>query len=111
MSLSFLRSHLVTLSIVALTVQPRLAGGQSATPSPDASYVSARSGPGRFPLSVTGKSAPLLVSAAEYSGVSRAAHDLRADIGRVTHVEPVLSVDAVPAHASRDVVIIGTLGK
>jgi hypothetical protein len=50
-----------------------------------------------------------LISSEEPPGVLRAARDLRADIGRVSSIEPELSLDtAPPTHA---LVLIGTLGK
>jgi hypothetical protein len=72
-------------------------------------YVATSAGPGRFPLSVGGRAAPLYLSAADYPGVLRAANDLRSDIGRASSAEPTVSVDSVP-NAGR-VVIIGTIGK
>ena len=73
------------------------------------SYVAPNAGPGRFPLAVNGRVAPLYVSDADFPGVARAARDLQADLGRVTGTEPTLATDTVPgAHTS---VIIGTIGR
>ncbi|HTE47120.1 MAG TPA: glycosyl hydrolase 115 family protein, partial [Gemmatimonadaceae bacterium] len=51
----------------------------------------------------------MLVSSQDYPGVTRAARDLRADLLRVSRVEPAFTTDS--ATPSRDVVVIGTLGK
>jgi hypothetical protein len=73
------------------------------------SYVSPEPGAGRFALYGGGRAAPVHVSARDLPGVLRAAGDLRADIGRVTGVEPRLVVDSMPA--GREVVLVGTLGR
>ena len=73
------------------------------------SYISPEKGYGCFTLSASGESAPLYISGEDYPGVIRAANDLKADIGRVTNVEPQLLTESVPA--SKEVVLIGTLGK
>jgi hypothetical protein len=85
-----------------------------AAPSPadrkaEQKLVSFEPGPGRFALVAGARAAPLVVSAGDAPGVLRAASDLRADIGRVSHVEPDISRDALPAGA--ELVLIGTLGK
>jgi hypothetical protein len=73
------------------------------------SYVTSSAGAGRFPLLVNGRAAPLYVSASDFTGVLRAARDLRGDIGRVSQAEPALAMDALPN--ARAIVIVGTLGK
>jgi hypothetical protein len=82
-----------------------------AQPLPTASdvYIAPNAAPGRFPLAANGRVAPLFVSDDDFPGVARAAHDLRADIGHVTGIEPALATDALPAE--RHVVIVGTLGR
>jgi hypothetical protein len=50
-----------------------------------------------------------VVSSADHAGVLRVVGDLRADIKRVTGVEPAVSRDTVPT--GRDIVLIGTIGK
>jgi hypothetical protein len=65
--------------------------------------------PGSLCLFEKGKSAGIYVDKAEYPGVIRAAHDLQADIERVSGLSPVLS-NSVEA-ASGEVILIGTIGK
>ncbi|KQQ45145.1 glycosyl hydrolase [Duganella sp. Leaf126] len=62
---------------------------------------------GAVTMADNGKAAPLYVDAADHAGVLRAAHDLQADIARVTGVTPALQQGA-PAGA--DVILIGTVG-
>ena len=64
---------------------------------------------GTFPLVQAGVAARLVVDAADWPGVTRAAKDLQADINRVTGVTPTLVTSA--AAASGDVVLIGTIGR
>lgn len=66
-------------------------------------------GRGSFPLSSSGKSAPLCVSSKDYPGVLRIAKLFQIDIRNVTDVEPILSIDKIPA--AKEIVLIGTLGK
>ncbi|WP_239134212.1 glycosyl hydrolase 115 family protein [Rugosimonospora africana] len=61
-----------------------------------------------FPLVAAGRATPLMVSGQDHPGVVRVAGDLRADIGRVTGVEPEVGDRAAPA---RDIVLIGTVGR
>jgi len=82
---------------------------QDLTSRKNESYVSTRKSAGAFTLSASGKSAPLCVSSLDYPAVLRVAKDLQADIGRVSNVQPTLAVDSIPA--SREIVVIGTLGK
>ncbi|RIV25144.1 glycosyl hydrolase [Fibrisoma montanum] len=72
-------------------------------------YVSSRNGQGRFALSEGGKSAPLVVSTAEYAGVIRAVRNLQTDIRQVTNAEPTLATNQQTA--AKQVVLIGTIGK
>ncbi len=74
-----------------------------------ASYISVTGGEGRFPLSYSGKSAPLYLSSDDYSGVIKVAKLFQADIEKVTDSKPEIFVDEVPK--SKEIVIIGTLGK
>lgn len=101
MALSPVLRDLITLSIAVASV--------SGTARAQAEYVATSDGPGRFTLTKAGKVAPLVVSSADFPGVVRAAADLRGDLERVTGVEPRLSVDTLAP--TRDVVLIGTLGK
>ncbi|MEP6493469.1 MAG: glycosyl hydrolase 115 family protein [bacterium] len=102
------------LAAQALALMQLVANGTAAqkpavsAATDDAPYVASHGGAGRFAL-VAGKAAPLLVSAKDYPGVTRAARDLRADVLRVSNVEPAFHVDS--ARASREIVVIGTLGR
>ena len=62
-----------------------------------------------FPLSASGKPAPLCVSSLDYPGVLRVAGMFRNDIGSVTGTHPAVVRDSIPR--SREIVLIGTLGK
>jgi len=73
------------------------------------SYVSVNKGEGRFALSTSGKSAPLYVSSEDYPGVIRVAKLFQTDIEKVTDSRPGIFVDEIPK--SKEIVIIGTLGK
>ncbi|WP_437759818.1 glycosyl hydrolase 115 family protein [Sorangium sp. So ce1389] len=88
--------------------QPGDPGTQPHPEDPE-KYVSFEPGPDSFPLVAGGKAAPLVVSASDHPGVIRVVNDLKTDIGRVTHVEPEVSLDEIPA--AEDVVLIGTLGR
>lgn len=55
-----------------------------------------------------GTAATVVVSACDHPGVLRVVGDLRADIARVTGVEPVAVTDQVPEHGA--VVLVGTIG-
>jgi glycosyl hydrolase family 115 (putative glucuronidase)/glycosyl hydrolase family 115 len=69
-------------------------------------------GPGDFPLVRGGVAAPIVYAAADFKVVDLAAHDLAADIERVTGQKPaVLSADGAIAAARAPFVLIGTLGK
>ena len=71
-------------------------------------YLSTKSGPGRFPLVAGGKAAPLVVSGSDHPGVIRVVNDLQSDIAAVTGVQPAVSVDKLPA--ADEIVLIGTVG-
>ncbi|MEJ2567864.1 MAG: glycosyl hydrolase 115 family protein, partial [candidate division WOR-3 bacterium] len=73
------------------------------------SYISANKEEGRFPLSSSGKSAPLYVSSEDYSGVIKVTKLLQADIEKVTDSKPEIFVDKAPD--LKEIVIIGTIGK
>src|SRR5512145_3136385 len=62
-----------------------------------------------FPLSVSGKSAPLYISSGDFPGVIRAFRDLQTDIGRVTNAVPDFYSGSIPK--ANYIVIAGTLGK
>jgi hypothetical protein len=71
--------------------------------------VTTKPGSGFFPLVANGKSAKLVVSAADYPGVVRAVNDLQADIVRVTQVQPEILVNSAPT--GNQLVLVGTIGK
>jgi len=72
-------------------------------------YVEFSGKPDSLRLAAPGFAAPILLDSQDYRGVIRAVGDLRADIGRVTSIQPKLITDGNPP--SPDVIIIGTLGK
>ncbi len=72
-------------------------------------YISFKKDKGSFPLSSSGKSAPLCVSSKDYPGVLRIAKLFQTDINSVTGAEPELSIDKIPNN--KNIVLIGTLGK
>ena len=61
--------------------------------------------PGAFALVENGSAAAVRVDAADWPGVQRAAHDLQADVNRVTGVTPAWDTTA------HKMVLIGTVGK
>jgi hypothetical protein len=73
-------------------------------------YVAFEAGEGRFALVEQRAAVPILISSQETPGVLRTVRDLRADIGRVSAIEPDIHLDAAPSSAPA-LVIIGTLGK
>jgi hypothetical protein len=64
--------------------------------------------PAGLPLVHEGAATPLRVDAQDWPGVIRAAHDLQADIGRVSGIRPDLGT--VAPDGSGPVVLIGTVG-
>jgi hypothetical protein len=82
--------------------------GQLAKADPG-QYVRNDAGSGRFTLALAGRVAPIVISRGDATGVLRAANDLRADLGRVTQVQPDIVFDEVPA--AKELVLIGTLGR
>ncbi len=84
-------------------------GSQSPFTNDSKTYISAENTKGCFPLSRSGQPAPLWVSSEDFSGVTRVARLFRADIGRVTGIEPELSIDQIPS--AKEIVLIGTLGR
>ena len=109
MSLCFVRSDLMTLSLTGLLLGPATAIAQTKPSAFGASYVVGQPGSDRFSLVSSGVAAPIYASTRDFAGVVRAVRDLRTDIARVTGVDPVLFLDSLPP--SRQIVVIGTLGK
>ena len=102
------RRYIVVMFLAVFSSQ-LFSAPQDLTSRKSESYVSTRKSAGAFTLSASGKSAPLCVSSHDYPAVLRVAKDLQADIGRVSNSQPSLAVDSIPA--SREIVLIGTLGK
>ena len=74
-----------------------------------ARYVEFTATPGSLRLVSGGVAAPILLDSQDYPGVLRAAHDLQADIKRVTKLQPEVLTDRTVRAA--DVVVVGTLGR
>ncbi len=72
-------------------------------------FIQTAAAAGSLPLVQAGKAATLVVDSSDYPGVHRAAHDLQADIERVSGVKPVLIEDGKAL--SGEIVLIGTIGK
>jgi hypothetical protein len=64
---------------------------------------------GNLRLVVAGRAATLVVDSGDFPGVIRAAHDLQADIERVSGVRPALVEDGKAP--GRESILIGTIGK
>src|SRR5574341_606231 len=96
------RAVLFTLIVV-------FACSQIASASNDKSYISTEQGKGTFTLSASGKSVPLYASSQDYPGVLRVLKHLQKDLTNVTGAQPDLSIDTMPA--SKEIVLIGTLGR
>jgi hypothetical protein len=85
-----------------------LALPQNLNASDNQSYISFVKSEKYFPLSESGKSAPLVVSSNDFPGIKRVIKQFRTDIGNVTNILPDLSTDTIPA--SKNIVIVGTIG-
>ncbi len=99
------------LGLLPLTVAATAAttGAAAAAPAHPAGHGGAASAsrflstswqPGALTLVADGRAAPVLVSSDDHPGVLRAVGDLRADIERVTGVEPALAHDRPPARGT-----------
>lgn len=100
------------LRLVALFVLTGIVTGTAlAEPAtrllPFGSFVTEKAETGSFALVRNHAAAALVVDAADYKGVVRAAGDLQADVERVTGVKPQIA----NAPAGANVVLIGTVGK
>jgi hypothetical protein len=76
---------------------------------PNESFISFEKGKGKFAISVSAKSASLLVSSDDWPGVLRALKDLQSDIGKVTSSVPEIYYDSLPP--SKEIIIAGTIGR
>ncbi len=72
-------------------------------------YVETSPQPGAFALTEKGNAAAIRVDPSDWPGVIRAAHDLQADVNRVTGVTPAWVVQGDTT--ARRMVLIGTVGK
>ncbi|NJD11941.1 MAG: glycosyl hydrolase [Gemmatimonadetes bacterium] len=101
----------VALAPSLLLLPPTLPGlcAQEALPDGSARYVVGSPGAGRFALAADGQVAALRLDEGEWPGVIRAANDLKADLGRVTKMEPAVAVGGAPG--ARQLVLIGTMGR
>ncbi len=73
------------------------------------SFISTVKGKDKFTIYESKMSAPLFISSGDWPGVIRAFKDLQTDIGKVSSVIPVLSMDKLPE--SKEIIITGTIGK
>ena len=88
------------------------AQGSSATQPTNAAaapYVKFAAAPGAFQLAKDGTSAKILVDAADWAGVIRAAKDLGDDVGKVTGKASDVVTDA--GSIEKGSVVVGTIGK
>jgi hypothetical protein len=72
-------------------------------------YIEVTAGPDRVVLVARGVAAPIVVDAADWPGVRRAADDLQADIARVTGTTP--DRVATPPVSAAQLLIVGTIGR
>jgi hypothetical protein len=93
--------------IILLFFTLPLTNAQSA--SDKDTFISTQKGKGKFTISSSKKSVPLLISSKDWTGVIRAFKDLQSDIGKVTSAVPQLFMDKIPE--SREIIIAGTIGK
>jgi hypothetical protein len=73
------------------------------------SFISFEKGKGKFAISASGKSTPLLTGSNDWPGVLRAVNDLKNDIGKVSSQTPISFTDK--PGKEKEVIIIGTIGK
>ncbi len=73
------------------------------------SYIRFEKVKGGFPLSASGKSAPLCVSSNDYPGVLRILTNFQNDMANVTGARPDIFTDKVPS--AKEIIIVGTLGR
>ncbi len=100
---------LLFLCEITLPAQAKIHNSDAKNKITETTYISFQKEKGDFTLAGSGKSSAILVSSADFPGVLRAVNDLQNDIGFVTDAKPIISTDNIPD--SKEVVIIGTLGK
>jgi hypothetical protein len=81
----------------------------SSAQSNNETFISFENGKGKFTISDSGVSAPLLISSTDWPGVIRAFRDLQSDIGKTAPKTPELYFDKPPD--AREIIIAGTIGK
>ena len=64
---------------------------------------------GGFPVSASGKPAPLFGSSKDYPGVLRVLKMFQTDIANVSGATPEVHIDKIPT--SREIIIVGTIGR
>ena len=116
-SISRKRHSLRAVCLLAAACSLSAAQWLSASPAPmqspgpglaaQARFVGDTRTPGALTLVANGVAAPVLVDTGDFAGVGRAANDLRADIARVSGVEPRL-VHTPPTRAAA-VVVVGSI--
>jgi len=98
------------LSLPLLLLSTSMPGcRESVQPISERSYVRFVDGNGGFPLSASGRPAPLCVSSEDYAVLRRILEKFRTDVESVTGARPELSVDSIPS--SRELIIVGVIGK
>jgi hypothetical protein len=99
--------HRICLFLAPLFLPLLVPGSLHALGGPQYIETSARTT--NFVIASRNRCVPLYVDKNDYSGVRRAAADLRSDLQRVTGVEPELRSDLndLPGH----ILIVGTVGK
>jgi hypothetical protein len=85
-----------------------LTGSQTPFAGDNRTYISTENRDGYFPLSVSGRPAPLCICSEDYPGVIQVAQLLQADISRVTGASPELFIDELSS--AKEIILIGTLG-
>ncbi len=102
LTLGLKESVCLSLLVSLLWLQPAEAiGGKT--------YIRFEPVKGGFPISQSGKSAPLYVSSKDLNGVRTILKYFQIDIENVTGSRPEIVTDQIPA--AKDVIIVGTLGK
>ena len=98
------RKHSMVLCLMFIFMLPHPAAATEDEP-----FVRFQKESGGFPLSVSGRSAPLCASSTDHPGVLRILKIFQNDIAQVTGASPQISLGGLPS--SKEIVIVGTLGK
>jgi hypothetical protein len=97
----------ISFLFITLHCISQISGAQSI--AKNETFITFEKGKGKFTISSSGKSAPLLISSDDWPGVIRAFKDLQSDIGKVTSKVPEIYYDN--PQASKEIIIAGTIGK